>query len=77
MTLATRLSAFFLIAIAVVLAGFSASLYLLARNLLVRQIDERLINGLDTLEASVDIESGGLEWEPVDRRMTLGVDQAA
>ncbi len=76
MSLATRLSAFFLMAMAVVLSGFSASLYLLARNHLVRQIDERLISALDTLEASVDIESGGLEWEPADRRMTLGVDLA-
>ena len=75
MSLATRLSAFFLIAMAVVLAGFSATLYLLARNHLVRQLDERLMNALDTLEASVDIEPGGLEWEPADRRMTLGVDQ--
>ena len=49
-------------------------LYLLARNYLVRQLDERLVNALDTLEASVDIEPGGLEWEPADRRMTLGVD---
>jgi two-component system, OmpR family, sensor kinase len=76
MRLATRLSAFFLVALAVVLAGFSGALYLLARNYLVRQLDERLLNALDTLEASVDIEPGGLEWEPADRRMTLGVDHA-
>ena len=42
MSLATRLSAFFLIALAVVLAGFSGTLYLLARNYLVRELDERL-----------------------------------
>lgn len=75
MRLTTRLSAFFLIALAVVLAGFSSALYLLARTYLVRQLDERLVNALDTLEAAVDIEPGGLEWEPADRRMTLGVDQ--
>ena len=40
----------------------------------MRELDERLQSGLDTLEASVDIEPGGLEWEPADRRMTLGVD---
>ncbi len=76
MSLATRLSAFFLIALALVLSGFSGSLYLLARTYLVRQLDERLEQALDTLEASVDIEPGGLEWEPADRRMTLGVDTA-
>jgi two-component system, OmpR family, sensor kinase len=75
MSLTTRVSAFFLIALAVVLAGFSGTLFLLARNYLVRQLDERLVNALDTLEASVDIEPGGLEWEPADRRMTLGVDR--
>jgi signal transduction histidine kinase len=77
MSLATRLSAFFLIALAVVLAGFSVALFMLARSHLVRELDERLQNGLDTLEASVDIEPGGLEWEPADRRMTLGVDHVA
>ena len=74
MSLATRLSAFFLVALALVLAGFSGTLYLLARTYLVGQLDERLQLALDTLEASVDIEPGGLEWEPVDRRMTLGVE---
>ena len=77
MSLATRLSAFFLIALAVVLSGFSGALYVLARNHLVRELDDRLESGLDTLEASVDIEPGGLEWEPADRRMTLGVDHAS
>ena len=42
MSLATRLSAFFLAALALVLAGFSGTLYLLARTYLVRQLDERL-----------------------------------
>ena len=67
MSLATRLSAFFLIALALVLVGFSGTLYLLARTYLVRQLDERLQRALDTLEAPVDIEPGGLEWEPTDR----------
>jgi signal transduction histidine kinase len=74
MSLATRLSAFFLIALALVLAGFSGTLYALARTHLVHELDERLQRSLDTLEASVDIEPGGLEWEPADRQMTLGVD---
>ncbi|MDR3632592.1 MAG: ATP-binding protein [Isosphaeraceae bacterium] len=74
MSLATRLSAFFLLALALVLAGFSVSLYLLTRTYLVRQHEERLELALDTLEASVDIEPGGLEWEPRDRRITLGTE---
>src|SRR5262245_2548091 len=74
MSLATRLSAFFLVALALVLAGFSGTLYVLARTYLVGQLDERLEHALETLEASVDIEPGGLEWEPADRQMTLGVE---
>jgi two-component system, OmpR family, sensor kinase len=74
MSLATRLSAFFLIALALVLAGFSVTLYMAGRSYLVGQLDERLQHALDTLEASVDIEPGGLEWEPADRQMTLGAD---
>ena len=74
MSLATRVSAFFLVALALVLAGFSGTLYVLARTYLVGQLDERLQRALDTLEASVDIEPGGLEWEPADRQMTLGIE---
>ncbi len=74
MSLATRLSAFFLVALALVLAGFSGTLYWLARSYLVGQLDERLQHALETLEASVDIEPSGLEWEPTDRQMTLGVE---
>ncbi len=76
MSLATRLSAFFLIAMAMVLAGFSGTLYLLARSYLVHELDERLLAALDTLEASVDIEPGGLEWEPADRQMTIGIERS-
>lgn len=74
MSLATRLSSFFLIALALVLAGFSGTLYLLTKTDLVKQNDERLERALETLEASVDIEPGGLEWEPSDRHLTLGAD---
>ena len=74
MSLATRLSAFFLAALAVVLLGFSATLYGLARGYLYRQLDERLVAALDTLEAAVDVEPDGLEWEPNDRRLTLGLE---
>lgn len=72
MTLSTRLSAFFLAALALVVAGFSGTLYILAHSYLMGQLDERLLRSLDTLEASVDIEPGGLEWEPADRQLRLG-----
>lgn len=74
MSLVTRLSLFFLAALAAVLLGFSAAIYLLGRSYLSEQLDERLVKALDTLEASVDVETDGLEWEPQDRRMMLGTD---
>jgi heavy metal sensor kinase len=77
MTLAARLSAFFLAALALVLVGFSASLYLLARAYLDRQADDRLTAALETLAAATDVDPAGLEWEPEERHLTLGRDAAA
>ena len=74
MSLATRVSAFFLVALAITLAGFSASLFALARGYLYRELDGRLDAALATLEAAVDIETEGLEWEPTERRLVLGVE---
>jgi heavy metal sensor kinase len=67
MTLAGRLSLFFLAALAVVLVGFSASLYGLSHHHLFRQLDERCASTLDVLTAPVEDEQGGLEWEPGER----------
>jgi signal transduction histidine kinase len=66
-TLTTRLSLFFLAALAVVLAGFSATLYLLADAHLHEQIDDRARGALDTLAAAAEVEPGGVEWEPHTR----------
>jgi signal transduction histidine kinase len=66
------MSAFFLAALAVVLIGFSAALYLLAWTYLHRQADERLAAALDTLVAAVEVESDGLDWEPGVHSLTLG-----
>jgi heavy metal sensor kinase len=63
---------FFLVALAVVLAGFSVSLYLTARSYLHRQLEERLEAALDTLAAAAELEPDGIDWEPHERRLTLG-----
>jgi heavy metal sensor kinase len=76
MSLVTRLSAFFLGALAFVLIGFSLSLYVLARSYVFNQAEERLVAALETLSAAVDVETGGLEWEG-NRRVTLGRDNSA
>jgi heavy metal sensor kinase len=72
MDLTTRVTAFFLAALAVALAGFSTALILLARTYLQRQADERLESALATLVASIEFHQTALEWEPNERLVTLG-----
>ena len=73
MSLSRRVSLFFLAALALVLAGFSASLYAATRGRLDRQVDDRLAAGLDTLAAACEVGPDGVEWEPDEHRLTLGV----
>jgi heavy metal sensor kinase len=72
MSLTTRLSVFFLSALAVVLVGFSTVLYALAQSYLSQQVDDRLTAALDTLESAVDREPDGLEWDADERHLPLG-----
>jgi heavy metal sensor kinase len=72
MSLTTRLSSFFLAALAVVLLAFSATLYLSARSYLMGQADERLAAALETLAAAAEILPEGVEWEPKEHRLALG-----
>jgi len=72
LTLTTRLSLFFLTTLALVLVGFSVTLYLLAGTYLHGQSDERLDAALNTLVASIDVGRDGLEWEPAQRHLHLG-----
>lgn len=77
MTLTTRLSLFFLAALAVVLVGFATTLYLLARGYLHRQVDDRLDAALSTLAAAADISPEGVEWEPHERQLFLNQDDGS
>ncbi len=72
MTLTNRLSAFFLAALALVLIGFSVTLYLFVRSYYNGQLDERLEAAARTLIATVESEPGGLEWDPKERAGQLG-----
>jgi signal transduction histidine kinase len=71
-TLTTRLSLFFLGTLALVLAGFSGALYLLAQSYLHRQADERLQAAVNTLTAVAEIDPDGVEWNPAARPMAFG-----
>ncbi|HEV3443005.1 MAG TPA: ATP-binding protein [Gemmataceae bacterium] len=72
MSLTGRLTAFFLVALAAVLLGFSGTLYGLAHSHLHRQLDARLDAVLDMLVAAVEFKAGGVEWEPAERRLAPG-----
>jgi signal transduction histidine kinase len=77
MSLASRLSAFFLVALGAVLVGFSATLYVLASRHLSLQVDERLGAALTALAAAAEVGPGGVEWEPDERELGLGRDPGA
>lgn len=77
MSLASRLSASFLAALAVVLIGFSTSLYALASQHLHRLVEERLDSALTTLAAAAEVGAQGVEWEPDERVLGLGLGHHA
>jgi len=68
-TLATRLSAFFLATLAAVLVSFSSAVYLFQRWTLLREADDRLEAALRTLVASIEVEPDGVEWNPSEHRL--------
>jgi signal transduction histidine kinase len=72
MRLGTRLTVFYVSAIAVVLAGFSVALFAMAAKHLYRRADERLESALNTLAAAAEFESGGVMWEPEERSLSFG-----
>jgi len=69
MALTTRLMLLLLGTLALVLGGFSATLYLLADRYLHRQVEERLGGMVDRLVAGAEFGPGGVEWEPQQRTL--------
>jgi heavy metal sensor kinase len=69
MTLATRLSLFFLSALGLVLVGFSLALYMVAGVYFNRQSTERVESALKRLAAAAEVERDRVEWEPHDRSL--------
>jgi two-component system, OmpR family, sensor kinase len=71
MTLVGRLLLFFLATLALVLVGFSVTLFVLARNHLYRQLDDCLNTTLNTLTAAAEIHPLGVEWDVRQRLLRL------
>ena len=76
MSLTNRLSLFFLAALAAVLCGFSVILYVLAHRHLNAQVAHRLETTMHTLVAAIEVHPADVEWEPLERKVTLGEDPA-
>jgi len=74
MSLTNRVSLFFLTALGLVLAGFSTALYFLAGHHLHAQADHRLDTAMQTLVASIEVHPGDVEWEPLERHISMGDD---
>jgi signal transduction histidine kinase len=71
MSLAARVSGFFLATLALVLAGVWVTLYLLTSVHLHRDLDERLVLALDSLATAVEVDPGRVEWNPSGRSVSV------
>lgn len=74
MSLTNRVSLFFLSALGLVLAGFSTALYFLADHHLHSRADHRLDTAMQTLAAAIEVHPGDVEWEPLERHISMGDD---
>ena len=75
MSLTTRLSAYFLTALALVLLGFSLVLYQLVRRHLYSQSDERLTRAAEAIVGFIEVHPYDVEWEPTLRHIGLGEEK--
>jgi signal transduction histidine kinase len=76
-SLTTRLTAYFLAALALFLAGFSVALYGMARSYFLGDLDARLGAALDVLAAAAEVEPDRIEWDPAERALAVGRDRGA
>ena len=76
MTLVTRLSLFFLTALALVLVGMSASIYAIVRSHLLHELSERFDDTFETLTQVAKFGTNGVQLDPTDRRLDFGHDPA-
>lgn len=74
MTLVDRVSAFFLVALAVCLAGYSGALYGLVRWQRFDAFDADLQGALHVLVAAIETEEDDVKWQPTDHAISLGDD---
>jgi signal transduction histidine kinase len=74
MSLVNRVSAFFLIALASALAGFSVLLYGIVERNLTKQFHERMHSAIGTLLAAIDDEPAVVKWDESDHTIAIGAE---
>lgn len=74
MSISSRLSLFFLLALGVVLAGFSVTLYGLASWHLHSQLERQLDSAMHVLIAAIEVHPEDVQWEPLERKISIGAD---
>lgn len=74
MTLVHRMSVFFLAILAIVLAGLSICIHIVAHEYLIERDDETLNDALVVLTAAAEQLENGVEWEPYERQVGIGLD---
>jgi heavy metal sensor kinase len=72
MTLVTRVSAFFLTALAVVLAACSLFFYVFASRQLTQRFDEQLHGVLHSIVAAIEVEPEEVKWQPLEHTIGVG-----
>ena len=72
MTLVNRVSAYFLVALALILPGYSITLYFLVSQQLHRQFEGQLHAALHQLAAAVEVEDDDVKFELSDHAIRLG-----
>lgn len=69
MSLTTRVSCFFLGALALVLAVFTIGVYEFAGRFFHQSAEERLLTTFHALVAAAEIEPDGIEWNPAEHQL--------
>lgn len=77
MKLNTRVSIFFLAALAVVLIVYSVFFYAFVRAHLVHQFEQEMRGTFNSLIAAAEIEPTDVSWQPLEHTIALGVNEGS
>lgn len=74
MTLVNRVSAFFLVALAVSLLVSSCAIFFSIRYYLFSEFDSQVLTGMRVVGAAIEVEEDGVKWQPSEHTIGVGDD---